>query len=132
MKTKFLLFFLITLFSCGLDPEEPKADREMPTVHVFSPLTSTTFAPEDTVFIKAQILDNDRLRKVYIHIHDLALTAPADTVFSYQLSPAVSQVEIDTFWIVNDPLNKTYSIYVEGLDRSENLARQVRFFNQRH
>jgi Domain of unknown function (DUF4625) len=132
MKFRLFALILITLFSCENDSEEPRIDKEMPVVQVFSPVTSTTFAQEDTVFIKAQIMDNDRLRKIYIHIHDLALAAPADTVFSYQFSLNVKEVEIDTFWIVNDPLDKTYSVYVEGLDRSENLSRQIRFFNQRH
>jgi hypothetical protein len=118
------LLFAISLSMC----KEPDivVDETAPVIEVREPVRNQVFAPGDTVFIRASIADDRALWKAGIHIHN------PDTVFNYKVALETATVELDTFWIVNDADDRSYTIYVDGYDKAENLSQSVRAFHLRH
>lgn len=117
--------------SCD-QPELAEIDMISPLIEIVAPERETIYAPADTVFIKALVSDNTKLRKASVHIHDLSLVAPADTVFVCDYFMNLQNFAIDTFWVVNEPSSKTYLIIFDCVDQAENGADKLRYFHQRH
>lgn len=126
-----ILIVPISIFSCD-NQEQNEIDNVPPIIEIFLPERNIIYSPGDTVFINASLSDNTALRSGSVHIHDQFLPAPADTVFSYEFISNNVNFELDTFWIVNDPSDKTYTIYVDGVDKAENYTQNLRYFHQFH
>jgi hypothetical protein len=126
-----VIFAMLIVFSCD-DQHAEELDKSGPTIDILLPERNIVYSPGDTVFIHANLSDDKALRKGSVHIHDQFLPAPADTVFSYEFIPTGNHFELDTFWIVNDPFDKSYTIYVEGADKAENFTQNLRYFHQFH
>jgi hypothetical protein len=135
-KMKYLSSFLIVIvffagIRCGQE-DRVEIDRQPPGIELFSPDRNKIFSPGDTVFINALLSDNVSVRSCAVHIHDAFLQPPADTVFSCKFRISTTPYPIDTFWIVNDSQDKSYIIYIEGLDKAENYNQILRYFHQYH
>ena len=132
MKFSFYLgLILIFLLACNKN-ENLAIDKLPPSIDVYSPERNFVYSPKDTVFIKATFSDAGVLRTGSIHVHDQLLPVGQDTLFTYQFKLSQTVFELDTFCIVNDPLDKNYVIYFETTDRSENQSKALRFFHQYH
>lgn len=107
-------------------------DKEPPSVDILSPERNTIYSPADTVRIKALLSDNISLRRAFVHIHDQLLPSGKDTLFTTQFKLNRKSFQIDTFCVVNDPLDKNYVIYFDVIDQSENLTEMLRYFHQYH
>jgi hypothetical protein len=125
-----LLFLFFTISSCS--QEEIAVDQEAPEINILFPESNTEYAQGDTVFIRAYFSDLKGLRNGSVHIHDQFLISPADTVYSYSFRLNDVIFDLDTFWIVNDPSDKSYVIYIDGTDRAENYTQKLRYFHQFH
>jgi hypothetical protein len=132
MKVPRDLFFILIIAFCSCnEPDDQVIDTQSPQIDVVSPEEYFFYSPGDTVFIKARVSDNISLREGSVHIHDQFVPAPDDTVFVYEFSKK-TPFELDTFWIVNDPLSKNYTIYIDAVDKAENYAVTQRDFYQYH
>lgn len=132
MKASRDLLFILTIAFCSCnEPEDQEIDTQSPHIEVVSPEEYCFYSPGDTVFIKAYISDNISMRKGSVHIHDQFVPAPDDTVFVCEFSMKTS-FDLDTFWIVNDPLNKNYTIFIDAVDKAENYTVTQQDFYQYH
>jgi hypothetical protein len=127
----FLCGFILLASSCDKN-NEPVIDKEAPVIEILEPEDNFFYAQGDTVFIKALLTDNTLLRKGSIHVHDEFQPFGQDTVFVHEFNLKVNAVMLDTFWIVNDPLDKNYVIYIDAIDQSENLTDKFHHFYQYH
>ncbi|HEY3406147.1 MAG TPA: hypothetical protein VGK59_22325 [Ohtaekwangia sp.] len=115
------------LISCD-SQERGLVDKQRPEVDFFLPEKNFIYSPGDTVFISAVLRDNTAIRKGSVHIHE----NETDTVFLYTFENPPAVFELDTFWIVNDPRDKSYVIYIDAVDNADNFIQQLRFFHQYH
>lgn len=129
MKASRSAILICIAFAC--DENEPKeVDVIPPLIEVVSPDREMVYGPGDTVRIMVVFSDNADLRKGSVHIHDLSMPSPNDTVFVLESFMQGNAFALDTFWIVNDPLDTSYVIYFDCVDRAENLSDQLRYFHQ--
>ncbi len=121
------------LLVCGCQPI-PAAieDTQAPQIEWSYPQLNQQFRTADTVRIRAVFSDETALKKGTVHIHDSQLTAPADTVFAYRFALAGKTHLLDTFFVVQQPLDRNYTIYVSASDHAENDTQRVRLFHIRN
>jgi len=132
MRYNFHLILLTLFFYSCKDHVEKKIDKQPPQIEVHYPEDNFFYKQKDTVYIKALMTDNEALRYGSVHIHDQFKPFGEDTVFVYEFRIKGKAVELDTFWIVDDPLDKNYSIYFDAVDQAENLTDKLRTFYQYH
>lgn len=114
---------LLVMTSCEEDGSS-MVDINAPSIKVEFPTNESFGRPGDTVFIRAVITDESKIRKGSVHIHDQFVESPFDTVFVYQFRVDERSLKLDTFWIPNSPFDKNYDIFLDATDYADNYRQK--------
>lgn len=106
MKYLLSVFLCISLLFWSCKEEK---DEVLPTISILEPGSNTLFSVQDTVRVRAQINDNQKIAQVLLQLEELGTGRKVGKTLSF--SPNSVSYELDAFYIIEDSLLNSGAYY---------------------
>jgi hypothetical protein len=114
-KILYVLFLSFSFLSCKKTPDPVIPNSATSPITVIAPSASSNYQKDDTIFIKANIADDQGIHEVIVNVVDLST---ATTIFHLHQTYLSSPYMIDTFYVVTTS--------------STGISYRVEFFESNH
>lgn len=125
MKTKIISLSLmaISLAACNKE-DDPKEDKQAPTVTILAPDDTTAYMSGMTMPLKAEISDNDELHEVSLEVTDLTDTVE---LFHMHVHEDSQNAILDTSIVIPaGPVHRDLEIKFTASDHNGNESEAIR------